>query len=57
MELPVQDSCLALRAPALYIVRACLYIYGMFTSDKATGQSWEQWRENIHSLCSTVPGA
>lgn len=41
MELPVQDSCLALRAPALYIVRACLYIYGMFTSDRGASQSWE----------------
>lgn len=41
MERSHQDSHLALIAPIVYIIRACLYIYGMLIGNRTTGQSQE----------------
>lgn len=40
MELSDQDSCLPLVMPVMYVIRVCLHIYGVFTGNRATGQSW-----------------
>lgn len=39
MELSDWDSLLAFIVPIVYIIRAHLYIYGMFTRGRATVQS------------------
>lgn len=43
MEHSDQDSCLAWIVPILYIIRACLHIYGMSTTGRATVQSGDCW--------------
>lgn len=39
MERSDQYSHLALLTSTMYIIRACLHIYGMYTSNRATSQS------------------
>lgn len=39
MEVSDQDSCQALIASIVPIIRGCLHIYGTFTGDRADGQS------------------
>lgn len=60
-ELSNQDSRLALVVPTVYIIRASLHIYGMFTGSRPAGQSQDcgpgwGWRGSTHSLLPTVTG-